>query len=401
MLQPTHALMGVSFFLADLRDGMGPFLGVHLLLNGWSPAGIGLINTLGGLAAMALMVPLGLLLDWTRAKRAVLMAAALLVALACGVVFLSADFTAVAASRMLSGLAGAAIGPSICAVTLGIMRQTGYPRQMGRNQACNHAGNVWAGLMGGVMGYLYGLPGVFALLLLNAALAIPALLLIRKGQIHHGVARGMPNDGSPAIGVLKALGRSPALMVLASTVFLFHLGNAAMTPLLSQMIVSRGTSGDPMAFTAVTLVLSQGTMIMTALLAAWLAMKRGYNIVFLIALTALPLRGLTSGLIEGPWVVVPAQILDGFGNGMMGVAVPGMVVRIMHGSGHVAAGMGAVMTTWAVGSALSALLGGVIASAHGFSAAYFALAAVASLALLLWVLAAPVIRQPARVLRQA
>ncbi|UPY35811.1 MFS transporter [Sediminicoccus sp. KRV36] len=396
MLQPTYALMGVNFFMADLRDGFGPFLGVFLQLNGWTPAGIGLVNTLGGLAAMAAMIPLGLLLDETPAKRGVLVLSVTGVILACGAVFLAPDSGLAAASRMGSGMAGAAIGPAIAAITLGIMGQGGYPRQVGRNQASNHAGNVAAALLAGLLGYLYGLPGVFGLLVLNGALGLLALLLIRARDIDHAVARGLASDGGAPASTLRALVASPALLVLASTVFLFHLGNAAMTPLLGQMIVARGTAGDPMAYTAATVIISQGTMILTALLAAWLAVRRGYNIVFLIALTALPLRGLTSGLIESPWVVVPAQILDGFGNGMMGVAVPGLVVRIMQGSGHVAAGMGAVLTTWAVGSALSALLGGIVAGQAGYSAAYFTLAGIASLALLLWVLAWPLIGQAAQ-----
>ncbi len=387
--------MGVNFFMADLRDGLGPFLGVYLLLNGFAPGSIGLINTLGGLAAMAVMVPLGILLDATRAKRAVLAAVALGVSLACAAVFIAPAFEIAAASRMMSGMAGAAIGPAIAAITLGIMGQGGYPAQVGRNQACNHAGNVYTAILAGVLGYFYGLAGVFALLAFNAALACLTLLLIRPRDIDHAVARGAAADGTVPVSILRAVTGSPALLGLSATVFLFHLGNAAMTPLLGQMIVARGTSGDPMAYTATTVIISQGTMILTALLAARLAVTRGYNIVFLIALTALPLRGLTSGLIEGPWVVVPAQILDGFGNGIMGVAVPGLVVRIMNGSGHVAAGMGAVLTTWAVGSALSALLGGYVAQYAGYSAAYFVLAGVASTALVLWLAMARVVRAAA------
>jgi len=80
----------------------------------------------------------------------------------------------------------------------------------------------------------------------------------------------------------------------------------------------------------------------------------------------------------------------------MGVAVPGLVVRIMDGSGHVAAGMGAVLTAWAIGSALSNLLGGLVAQHFGFSTAYFVLAAIATLALLLWLAMTPVIRSAAQ-----
>jgi MFS family permease len=272
------------------------------------------------------------------------------------------------------------------------MGQAGYPMQVGRNQSANHAGTVVTALLGGVLGYFYGLFGVFILMVFNMVMSAVSLMAIRPGSIDHDVARGAASDGTVPVGIWQAMIGSPALLGLAATVFLFHLGNAAMTQLLPQMIVARGDAVNPMVFTSAVVVISQGTMILTALLAAWLAVKKGYNIVFLIALTALPLRGLSAALIDGPWVVFPAQIIDGFGNGIMGVAVPGLVVRIMNGSGHVAAGMGAVLTTWAIGSALSNFIGGMAAQHFGFSAAYFMLAGFAASALLLWLALTPVVR---------
>jgi hypothetical protein len=50
---------------------------------------------------------------------------------------------------------------------------------------------------------------------------------------------------------------------------LSHLGNAAMLPLLGQSMAARG--GDPSAYTDVTIVIAQLTMVPMALLAARLA----------------------------------------------------------------------------------------------------------------------------------
>jgi len=47
------ALGALNFFMADVRDGLGPFLGVYLQARDWSPAQIGTVMTIGGLAAMA------------------------------------------------------------------------------------------------------------------------------------------------------------------------------------------------------------------------------------------------------------------------------------------------------------------------------------------------------------
>jgi hypothetical protein len=46
------AFNALNFFMADVRDGLGPFLGVYLQSKSWSPAEIGLVMTIGALAGM-------------------------------------------------------------------------------------------------------------------------------------------------------------------------------------------------------------------------------------------------------------------------------------------------------------------------------------------------------------
>jgi MFS family permease len=123
-----------------------------------------------------------------------------------------------------------------------------------------------------------------------------------------------------------------------------------------------------------------------ALFAARLAVSRGYWIVFVLALVALPIRGLLAGFIAHPWVLLPVQVLDGVGAGMLGVAVPGLVARILSGTGHVNAGLGAVMTLQGVGAALSAIIGGYVAQRLGYGAAFLALGGIAVLAMMVWLI---------------
>jgi hypothetical protein len=65
MSSSIAALNALNFFMADVRDGLGPFLGVFLQEQGWSPASIGLVMTIGGYAAMLATTPLGL---WSTAQ---------------------------------------------------------------------------------------------------------------------------------------------------------------------------------------------------------------------------------------------------------------------------------------------------------------------------------------------
>ncbi len=381
------ALNALNFFMADVQAGLGPFLGVFLQARHWSPAQIGLVMTIGGIAGMAVTAPLGAFVDATVAKRSIVVATALIIALVSMAILLWPDFAVVTAAQIVTGVAGAAVGPAIAAITLGLVRQQGFAHQLGRNGAFNHSGNVVAALLAGISGYFFGLGAVFIILAVLAVFSSAATLGIDARRIDHRAARGAA-EGDAAVAKFSVLLRSKELMVLGVTLTLFHLGNAAMLPLLGQAMVA--TDGaNPSASTAATIVIAQLTMVPMALLAARLAEDRGYWIVFLFALAALPIRGLTASLVTGPWGLAPVQILDGIGAGLLSVAVPGLVARILAGTGHVNAGLGAVMTLQGVGAALSTTVGGIVAERFGYAAAFLALGGIAAAALALWVLARP------------
>jgi predicted MFS family arabinose efflux permease len=384
------ALNALNFFMADVQAGLGPFLGVFLQGRQWSPAEIGAVMTIGGIAGMAVTTPLGAFVDRTRAKRAIVAAAAVAIAAASMAILIRPDFAVVSAAQIVSGIAGAAVAPAIAAITLGLVRQRGFAHQLGRNEACNHSGNVVAATLAGAAGYAFGLGAVFVVLSVMAAFSILAALRIDPRAIDHRAARGAAesrDDGE--VARFAVLLRSKPLIVLGATLTLFHLGNAAMLPLLGQAVVARG-AGDPSAFTGATIVIAQLTMVPAALIAARLAEDRGSWPVFLVALLALPVRGVAAALVTGPLGLGPVQILDGVGAGVLGVAVPGLVARILSGTGHVNAGLGAVLTLQGVGAALSPTIGGIVAQCLGYLAAFLALGAIALVALVLWIAARPI-----------
>lgn len=55
-------LSGLNFFLADVRDGLGPFLGVLLASHGWRADDIGYVMATGGVAGMLAITPMGALM---------------------------------------------------------------------------------------------------------------------------------------------------------------------------------------------------------------------------------------------------------------------------------------------------------------------------------------------------
>src|SRR6185295_3416371 len=111
MANSIVALNALNFFMADVRDGLGPFLGVFLQQRNWSPAEIGVVMTIGGLAGMAATTPLGMLIDRITAKRAVLIVSAIATVAASLVLLASQSFAVTAASQIVTGITGAAAAP--------------------------------------------------------------------------------------------------------------------------------------------------------------------------------------------------------------------------------------------------------------------------------------------------
>ncbi|MCV7060824.1 MFS transporter, partial [Mycolicibacterium vaccae] len=93
------------------------------------------------------------------------------------------------------------------------------------------------------------------------------------------------------------------------------------------------------------------------------------------------------------WGVIPVQVLDGVGSGMLSVAVPGLVARILDGTGHVNVGQGAVMAAQGLGGALSPLLGGYVAQHLGFPTAFLMLGALSLGSLVIWLSCASRLRR--------
>ena len=86
--------------MADMQAGIGPFVGVFLLAHGWQSGLIGTVMTLGGVAGMVAITPVGALIDATRRKRAYVIIPGICTVLASGIVLLSQAFWTVTASQI-------------------------------------------------------------------------------------------------------------------------------------------------------------------------------------------------------------------------------------------------------------------------------------------------------------
>ena len=385
-------LLSLNFFMADMQAGIGPFLGIFLLGHRWESGLIGTVMTVGGVAGMLMTAPAGALIDATSRKRLYVIVPGVCTVAASSIILLSQQFWLVAGSQVATAIAGAAIGPAVAGITLGIVRQAGFNRQIGRNQAFNHAGNMVGAALSGYLGWRFGFAAVFLLAAAFGVASIASVLMIPANTIDNAAARGMKSgpDGDKASGFRVLLACKP-LLVLAAALACFHLGNGAMLPLYGLAFAAK-TKGNAASFVGITIVVAQAVMIVASLVAMRTAEKRGYWLVLLISFAALPIRGLIAAHFISRWGVYPVQMLDGVGAGLQSVAVPGLVARILNGTGRVNVGQGALMTVQGVGASLSPAIGGWIAQALGYGSMFMILGSFALVSVALWVGFASVVR---------
>src|SRR3954453_15690868 len=80
--QSLRALDALNVVLADVRDGLGPYLAIFLATKHWDPSRIGLAMSAMGVATVVAQTPAGALIDGTRRKRSWMAASAAVIALA-------------------------------------------------------------------------------------------------------------------------------------------------------------------------------------------------------------------------------------------------------------------------------------------------------------------------------
>jgi MFS family permease len=402
LARASRALDAANFFLADVRDALGPYLAVYLLTEReWDAASIGLVMSISTVAGILAQTPSGALVDATKAKRGVMVAAAVLVTAASLVVPWLSSFWPVAVSQATAHAAGVVFGPALAAVTLGIFGHGAFTKRIGRNEGFNHAGNAFAAATAGALAYFWGPQVVFYLLASMAIASSVSILAIPKQSIDHNLARGLDDakshdakatgDDRPT-GLTVLLTCRP-LLIFAGCAIMFHFANAAMLPLVGQKLALQdknlGTSLMSACIVAAQIVMVPMAMLVGAKADAW-----GRKPLFLIALSVLTVRGCLYPLSDNPYWLVGVQLLDGVGAGIYGAVFPVIVADLMRGTGRFNVAQGAIITAQGIGAALSTTLAGIVVVQAGYSAAFLTLAGVAIVGLGLYFFVMPETQPP-------
>lgn len=394
-----------SFFCANLQTGFGPFVSVYLTTEKWTQTDIGLVLMIGGLVGLLGQIPGGALVDRTRSKTLIAGVSVVLIGVSAFLVALGSDFPIILFAWVLHSVASCVLSPSIATVSLGLVGHAGLSQRLGRNATFASVGSALAAAGMGACGYYVSNQAVF---FVTAALAVPAILSL--WQIKPGSDRTatlLPGPRESAGSRVRAAAESPKtslatdlrvfatnrpLVVLAISIALFYLGNAAMLPLVGSMLTLR-SARSPAVFIAACIIIPQ---VMVAFLSPFVgatAQNWGRRPLLLVAFVALPIRGLCLTLVTDPALLVGVQLLDGISASVLGVVVPLVAADATRKNGRFALAQGVLGTAMGLGASFSVTIAGIMTDRLGSQYAFLGLTAISMVALLVPLFAMPETRE--------
>jgi MFS family permease len=375
----------LNFFLADVKDGLGPFLAIFLLSSQhWDAGNIGIVLTIAGIATVLARGPAGALVDAVKWKRTLIAVSAAAIAIAAVVMAVYPQFWPIAVAQAVSGTADAIFPLSIAAISLGIAGRKRFSRRVGRNEAFNHAGNVATAIIAGAAGSLLDQSAVLWIIAGLAVASAFAVYRIEAQAINHDVARG-EEDGqaNKRPSDFTTLLSNRPLLLFTAAITLFHFANAGMLPLVGQKLALQDPKWSSL-FMSACIVTAQIVMVPMALMVGRKADDWGRKPLFILGFAVLPVRGILYTLTQDPYALIAIQLLDGVGAGIFGALFYIVISDLTKGTGRFNLAQGAAGASWGLGAALSNGVAGQIVNGFGYSAAFLFLAAGAAGALALY-----------------
>ena len=232
----------------------------------------------------------------------------------------------------------------------------------------------------GLLGYFVSNRSIFFFVAVCTLPTLFALAKIHPEEIDYERARGAKGhaaDGKP-VGAAALLRERPLMIFLICAV-MFHFANAAMLPLLGEML-AKGKERSSMMFMSACVVTTQ---LVITIIAAWSGQKAGIwgrKPLLLIAFGVLPIRAVLYTLTSNTGALVAIQILDGVGAGIFGVVSVLVVADLTRGSGRFNITLAAIGTAVGIGAALSQTIAGSIVHHFSFAAGFLFLGVIAAAA---------------------
>ncbi|UZE49584.1 MFS transporter [Rhodopseudomonas sp. P2A-2r] len=382
--QSLRGLDWFIFFLADVQTGFGPFVAVYLTTQKWTQVEIGFVLSIGGIIALIGQMPGGAIVDAAKSEKLVAgLAVATIGCCALGYAALPI-LPVVMTAATLHAMASCVLGPSIAAISLGLVGPLRIGERLGRNARYASLGNGVAAAVMGTCGYFLSSRSVFVVTFLLAMPTLLALSRIRAREIDAAQAHGATPHKSAerkSIRVVDLLRQRP-LLIFAAAVLLLQLANAAMLPLMAGVVTTRSADWAPVLI-AFCIVVPQAIVALSSPTVGRKAQQWGRRPLLLLGFAALAIRGLLFAIVKDPYVLVAVQVFDGITAAVFSVMIPLIVADVAFGSGRFSLAQGIVGTATGIGASLSTILAGFVADRFGAPVAFVGLACVAALGLLM------------------
>ena len=363
-----------NFFLADIQTGFGPFVAVYLTAQSWSQGDIGLVLTVGALVALVGQIPGGALVDATRSTR--LIATVAIAAISASAIAIAGwpIFFVVLGARVVHATASCILGPTIAALSLGLVGHAALGERLGRNARYASIGAGVAALAMGATGHFHSNQAVFVF---TAILAMPALAALAQIRPAEPLSKPRPSVVRAPRDGIRALVSDRRLLTFAGCIVTFHLANAAMLPLMSGILTNR-TGTTAMVWVAACMIVPQLIVAGVSPFVGRKAKIWGRRPLLLLCFAALLLRGLFFALTSDPYLVVLAQALDGVSAAVLAVLFPLIIADITWERGRFNLALGIVGSAMGIGAALSTTLAGYAFDHFGSMVAFLGLGSIAA-----------------------
>lgn len=389
--QSLRALDWVNLFMADVKDGVGVYLSVFLLtVRNWQPDQIGYVIAVPGLVGIIIQPLAGALIDRTKYKRLLLMAASGIIGICCLVIILFEKFYPTFLSQAVVGVVQSVYAPCVAAISLGMVGHALLSKRIGRNESFNHVGNMAAAIIAGLLGRFISYEAIFYFSIFQCVALMIGVLFIKEQDIDHELARASEKTEDAAATNttgIKALFSNRNILFFTIAMGLFHLANAAMLPLAGQKMGIADKKNSSLYLSA-AIIIAQGVM---ALVASYSgnAADNGRKKIMLVAFFLLPIRAILFAFVDNPYILTGIQILDGIGAGIFGVVSILMVADLSKGTGRFNLLQGCVYSAIGLAASVSSIIGGLVVKGAGYTVGFISLAGLGILALLFFYFLVP------------
>eukprot|EP01084_Bolivina_argentea_P268262 455588_1 len=360
-----------NFFCAIIKDGFAPLVSIYLVaVKGWEPGNAGIIWMSREISMVVAQVPMGDFIDKTTHKKTLLMIISFLAALCSNIIIITDIFWILIIKCIVEGIAASGIDPGKGAITLGITGPDKFEKQTSKNEMSNHGGMMFFAALCSTLAYLIypNTQWLFFTILISGIICVISIYIIPSKLIKHDVARNIStekqatdHEAASYCDIVKDM----SIMMLLVSVFTFHLGNAAVLPLVGQLVASEG-GRTGVTYGIICIIIAQ----LVSIPAAWFAEKYskriGYKIVLCIGYISLTIRCICIILINkylnNKKYLIPTQILDGMGDSIVRIMIITFTRCLTHGSGRFNITFSIMHVGWMLGSSISNVLGGFLAN---------------------------------------